>query len=73
MCSEHPHLAAGGKQVGGDDPQDGRFARAVAPQQSIDFPGFDGETHLVDRHNAAKRFGQMADFNDLAHGTLTLL
>src|SRR5579862_4292876 len=70
---EDLHGATGGKLLRRDDLHDGRFARAVAPQQPIDSSGFDGETHPVDRRDAAIRFGQVADFDDLAHDTLTSL
>jgi hypothetical protein len=67
---EDLHLPTGGEKLRRNDLHDGRFARSVAPQQPIDFPRFDGEADLVERQNAAIRFGQVSDFDSLAHGTL---
>ena len=59
----HRYLPAGSREIPGEDIHNGRLARAVGPEQTVDLAVFHRERDIVHRQMTAVFFGEMGYFD----------
>ena len=71
VAAEQPHAAAVGLDQTQQDPDGGRLAGAVGPEEAVHFALAHAQVEAVERPNRAEVLCQIADFDGREHCQLT--